>query len=214
MQPARFDRPGLTVGTTHVRRSRWIHRPLEAERELIAECPRVLRITHSLTEAQRAAIQRCVTIMSQGMTQFEHNRSRAGLTDLDELERYCYHVAGVVGVAHSCLRDALSYSLLIPRSEPGIRRFLSWAIGLAVLTLRNIHSKPGFSPTSDVKVSRRAVTAVVTSTNMAICSNLILKAMFGLASRGLPLESVRPPGHSAERRPSSRGVEANLRRQS
>jgi farnesyl-diphosphate farnesyltransferase len=35
--------------------------------------------------------------MNQGMIEFERNRDRSGLTDVAELERYCYFVAGVVG---------------------------------------------------------------------------------------------------------------------
>jgi farnesyl-diphosphate farnesyltransferase len=35
--------------------------------------------------------------MSRGMGQFERSRSRSGLEDVAEYERYCYFVAGVVG---------------------------------------------------------------------------------------------------------------------
>lgn len=68
-----------------------------AERELIAECPSVLRITHGFTEAEREALVRCVRIMSDGMAEFQLNASPGGLADVKELDRYCYHVAGVVG---------------------------------------------------------------------------------------------------------------------
>src|SRR3984885_12647589 len=44
----------------------------------------------------------------------------------------------LVGLAHAHLRNALEFTLLIPAKETGIRRFCLWAIGLAVLTLRNI----------------------------------------------------------------------------
>jgi len=46
---------------------------------------------------QRKAIVRCLTTMSRGMGQFERSRSLRGLSDVAELERYCYFVAGVVG---------------------------------------------------------------------------------------------------------------------
>ncbi len=48
-------------------------------------------------------------------------------------------------MAHAHLRNALSYTLLIPAHETGIRRFCLWAIGLAVLTLRKIAANPGFT---------------------------------------------------------------------
>ena len=60
----------------------------------------------------------------------------------------------LVGVAHAHLRNALSYTLLIPGEEEGIRRFCLWAIGLAVLTLRRIEHSPGFTAGSQVKVTR------------------------------------------------------------
>jgi farnesyl-diphosphate farnesyltransferase len=95
----------------------------------------------------------------------------------------------MVGIAHSCLRDALVYTLLIPRREAGIRRFLLWAIGLAVLTLRKIDRNPSFTSGAQVKVSRRAVKAVVTSTSALSPSNLALTAIFSLAAGGLPAET-------------------------
>lgn len=70
---------------------------LEAEIELIRECPRVLEMTHQLLPRQRRAILQCLTTMSRGMGQFGRSRSRRGLSDVAELERYCYFVAGVVG---------------------------------------------------------------------------------------------------------------------
>lgn len=70
---------------------------LEAEKDLILNMPRVIRLTHDFTEEQQAALLRCVSIMATGMAEFQQNSSLEGLKDLDELERYCYHVAGVVG---------------------------------------------------------------------------------------------------------------------
>lgn len=70
---------------------------LAAEKDLILNLPRVIRLTHDFTEKQRAAVLRCLRIMVTGMAEFQQNSSLDGLKDLDELERYCYHVAGVVG---------------------------------------------------------------------------------------------------------------------
>ncbi len=95
----------------------------------------------------------------------------------------------MVGIAHSCLRDALAYTLLIPRRETGIRRFLLWAIGLAVLTLRKIDRNPSFTSGAQVKVSRRNVKAVVTSTSALSPSNLALTAIFSVATGSLPAET-------------------------
>ena len=245
-----------------------------AERELIRGCASVRRITRGLDQRQQVAIARCVTVMGRGMDQFERDRSQRGLETLDDHERYCYVVAGVVGemltelfcahsdridarreelmsravrfgqglqmtnilkdiwddlqrgtcwlprdvfgshgfdlsqlqshhpdpafdrgmsemvgIAHSCLRDALTYTLLIPRREAGIRRFLLWAIGLSVLTLRKIDRNPSFTSGNQVKVSRRTVKAVITSTSALSPSNLALTAIFSIATGSLPAEA-------------------------
>ncbi|NOZ93492.1 MAG: phytoene/squalene synthase family protein [Acidobacteria bacterium] len=244
---------------------------LPTERRLIQEMPRVLRITGSLDEPQRRSLIRCAAIMGRGMAEFGQRSSRAGLESLESLERYCYHVAGVVGemltdlfchhspriarrrpklaalavsfgqglqmtnilkdiwadlergvcwlprqvfaecgydlsslpaghdgpefaeglrrlvaVAHGNLRDALHFTLTIPRSEAGIRRFLMWAVGLAVLTLGNISANPGFSHGAEVKVPRSTVRRVIAMTNACIRSNMALGVLFRRWARGLP----------------------------
>lgn len=67
------------------------------EKELIAQTPAVIRITHGFTPRQRAALERCVRIMADGMARFQEANVRHGLKDLPEMDSYCYHVAGVVG---------------------------------------------------------------------------------------------------------------------
>ncbi len=69
----------------------------EDERDLIASTSRVIRVKNSFSEEQQWALQRCVRIMAGGMAEFQINANLEGLSDLDHLERYCYHVAGVVG---------------------------------------------------------------------------------------------------------------------
>src|SRR5579871_336031 len=93
----------------------------------------------------------------------------------------------LVGVAHAHLRNALEYTLLIPRREAGIRRFCLWAIGLAVLTLQKIARNPAFTKGSEVKVKRSAVAATRMLTQVAGRSDLMLRALFLYAARGLPL---------------------------
>lgn len=70
---------------------------ITAEKDLISNIPRVIRLTHSFTNPQQTALYRCVRIMAQGMAEFQQKSSLEGLTDLAEMERYCYYVAGVVG---------------------------------------------------------------------------------------------------------------------
>ena len=68
-----------------------------SEHDLIANTARVIRITHGFRATQRDVLERCVRIMARGMAEFQRHATAAGLNDLPHLDRYCYHVAGVVG---------------------------------------------------------------------------------------------------------------------
>lgn len=250
----------------------------DAERELVAETPRVLRITHSLNEAQRSAMARCVRTMAEGMVYYQGQETLDGLESQAAMDRYCYYVAGVVGemltvlfcdhcaalanretemmhlavsfgqglqmtnilkdiwddrargacwlprdifaaegvtlsevapgrggpgferalgellaTAHGHLANALRYTLIVPASEPGIRRFCLWALGMAVLTLRRINARRNFASGTEVKISRRAVKATVVTTNLCVTSDRALEALFGLCSSGLPRRRIATP---------------------
>lgn len=95
----------------------------------------------------------------------------------------------LIGIAHGHLRNALEYTLWVPPRESGIRRFLLWSIGLAVLTLRRLHHNPNYVRSDQVKVSRRTVAGVVLSTRATVKSDVALRLLFELAARGLPYES-------------------------
>jgi farnesyl-diphosphate farnesyltransferase len=247
-------------------------RTLAAERDLVSNMERVIRVTARFNESQRAAIQRCVELMCYGMPRFQFSASLNGLATSSDLDDYCYYVAGVVGemltelfcdysseiarhrpalsalaasfaqglqmtnilkdvwedrsrgacwlpqdvfarhgvilaqvssapfdprfgdayreligVAHAHLRNALDYTLLIPGRETGIRRFCLWAVGLAVLTLRKIERNPRFTAGAQVKVSRSAVAMTRLFTDAAGRSDSMLRLLFAMAARGLPL---------------------------
>ena len=250
-----------------------------AEHELIRNLPHVIRITRSFSEPQREALQRCIRTMAKGMGQFQLRGEKHGLQSMEDLDWYCYHVAGVVGqmltrlfclhspeiaknhdalmalaipfgqglqmtnilkdvwedyhhgacwlprqifadegfdlselttarnrqgferglrrllgVAHAHLRDAVSYSLLIPTQENGIRKFCLWAIGLAVLTLRKINAHLDYTDGSQVKISRLSVKATILATALTVHNDNLLKLLFQSAARGLPLAPTQPRG--------------------
>ncbi len=83
------------------------------------------------------------------------------------------------------LKEALDYTLLIPKQETGIRRFCLWAIGLAVLTLRNINHNPSFTSSQQVKVSRRKLKATILTTNICCKHNRLLNFLFNLSAKSL-----------------------------
>ena len=250
-------------------------RTLPPEHDLVRHMERVVRVTASLDEPQRAAIQRCVEVMCHGMHHFQHTASVRGLARSSDMDSYCYYVAGVVGemltelfcgysptimrqhaalrdlapsfaqglqmtnilkdfwedrsrgacwlpqevfirhgvdlarlspehydarfhagvleligVAHTHLRNALAYTLLIPAEEAGIRRFCLWAVGLALLTLRKIQRNPRFIAGEQVKVSRQAVLATRILTSVAVRNDWMLERLFGQAASGLPLAAL------------------------
>ncbi len=101
----------------------------------------------------------------------------------------------LIGIAHAHLRNALDYTLLIPAAETGIRRFCLWAIGLAVLTLRNIERNPRFTAGAQVKVSHAAVAMTRILADVSVRSDWMLRRLFAHAARGLPLATLpaEPP---------------------
>ncbi len=98
----------------------------------------------------------------------------------------------LIGVARGHLRSALEYTQLLPKSESGIRNFCLWAIGLAILTLRNIHKHPNFVSGQEVKVSRRALRGVIATSNALARSNLALSLAFSFSTHGLPRFETSP----------------------
>ncbi len=257
-----------------------------AERDLVRNTARVIRITRGFSENQRATMLRCVTIMANGMTFFQENKNPNGLTDVSHLDSYCYHVAGVVGemltdlyceysaeismnrdrllelavsfgqglqmtnilkdiwedrargacwlpqdifsshgfdlkdlsrerydssfgaglerligIAHGHLRNALAYTLLIPRHEKGIRKFCLWALGMALLTLRKIDRNRAFRSGREVKISRRAVRATIVATDLTAGSDATLRFLFNLTARRLPRLAAPVRTHGAPFRP-------------
>jgi len=121
---------------------------------------------------------------------FRHGVDLAHMSSEDHDARFGSGMRELIGVAHAHLRNALAFTLLIPRKETGIRRFCLWAIGLAVLTLQRIYRNPEFTSGAQVKVSRSAVTMTRLLTNIAVRSNWSLQRLFDLSARDLPLAPV------------------------
>ena len=245
---------------------------LPDERDLVENTARIVRVTHSFSVREQAALVRCIRVMCSGMPEFQRNKSLSGLVDLGQLQQYCYVVAGVVGemltelfcvycseleekrekmmelavsfgqalqmtnilkdmwddrrlgtcwlprsvfsksrvelekldqfrdtqvfregmeeligIAYRHMQEGLEYTCQIPIKEVGMRRFCSWALGLAVLTLRKIHANPSYTSGEQVKISRKAVKATVFTTNLFLGNNRVLRLLFNLSSGRLPL---------------------------
>ncbi|MEO5573262.1 MAG: phytoene/squalene synthase family protein [Gammaproteobacteria bacterium] len=117
--------------------------------------------------------------------------SAAGF-DLNELAPGNYRdsfgqgLGQLIAIAHAHLKDALAYTLLIPKNETGIREFCLWAIGMAMLTLRKINRHRDFTSGQQVKISRRSVKATILTSHLTVGNNLLLTAMFQLMGLSLP----------------------------
>jgi 4,4'-diapophytoene synthase len=98
--------------------------------------------------------------------------------------------AQLIGVAHSHLRNALDYTLLIPEKEVGIRRFCLITVGLAMRTLSSILARPDFTASTEVKVSRRVVRKIVIASRLFAGYSRVLRRWFARLADGLPLEAL------------------------
>lgn len=119
-----------------------------------------------------------------------HGIDLARLSSESHDARFDAGMRKLIGVAHAHLRNALDYTLLIPGTEAGIRRFCLWAVGLAVLTLRKIDRNPGFTSGVQVKISRSAVTMTRLLTDLSVRNDWLLRRLFAQAARGLPLAQL------------------------
>lgn len=93
----------------------------------------------------------------------------------------------LIGTTHAHLRQAFQYLLLIPAGQPGIRRFIAWTLGLAVMTLRKVHANPGFGSEPQVRISHAEVLLIMRSVQCAQRSDRALSLLFKLATHHLPL---------------------------
>jgi farnesyl-diphosphate farnesyltransferase len=246
------------------------------ERDLISHAPLIMSDFFLLRPKQQDAIRRCAGIMIEGMYRYQAMQQDRGLAGMEDLEDYCYHVAGVVGemltelfcdyspviaknrkpllelgvsfgkglqmtnilkdlwddrkrdvcwlprslirsqegqdgkpapdrlsadyersladiTAHAMLHleNAVRYTLLIPRSETGIRKFCLWAIGMAVFTLRKVNRNLDYAGGSEVKISRRMLMAIILVTSATVRSNFLLEKLFMYSSgSALPVNAV------------------------
>ena len=109
----------------------------------------------------------------------------ADLTPETDDERFRLGLEHLISIAHGHLRNALTYTQLLPSHETGIRNFCLWALGMAVLTLKKIKQNLNFSQSNQVKISRNSVKATIVTSKLTARSNLLLSWIFNIASRDL-----------------------------
>jgi len=92
-------------------------------------------------------------------------------------------------IAYQKLSDSLTYILLIPKEEVGMRRFCLLAFGLAVLTLDKLAAGDHFERQEDIKLSRNTVWFFYGFTKIAAGNNGLIKSFFYLW--GSPLRKLK-----------------------
>jgi farnesyl-diphosphate farnesyltransferase len=105
------------------------------EHELIKKIDEVVKVTHSFEKQQQIVLLRCINIMSEGMTIFQEIDTTAGLETLEELDKYCYYVAGVVG---EMLTDLFYLHLpeeLSPKRDKMMELAISFGQGLQMTNI-------------------------------------------------------------------------------
>jgi farnesyl-diphosphate farnesyltransferase len=116
------------------------------------------------------------------------------LTPGDGGEAFARGIAEMIGITRGHLNNALSYTLLIPPEEVGIRRFCLWAIGMAVFTLRNINKNKLFCSGGEVKISRQTLRSIIMVCNMTQRSDFLLAGLFAWITHDLPAARTNAAG--------------------
>jgi farnesyl-diphosphate farnesyltransferase len=88
-------------------------------------------------------------------------------------------------IAYEKLRDSMSYILLIPKNEIGVRRFCFLAFGLAVMTLEKIAARKEFINKAEIKLSRNTVWLFYGFTKLTASNDILMQFFFYAASNKL-----------------------------
>ncbi|OGV50295.1 MAG: hypothetical protein A3F46_03995 [Legionellales bacterium RIFCSPHIGHO2_12_FULL_42_9] len=115
----------------------------------------------------------------------QHGVDLASLNMDDHREVMRHIFRGLIKYTIAHLQKALEYSMLIPASERGIRRFTLWSLGLAVLTLRNLDKQNNRNQETKTKINRKTVKLAILVLNTSCHNNLLLKYLFNLFTRKL-----------------------------
>lgn len=108
--------------------------------ELVAGASSVFAIYRALPAVQREAIRPHVLEMSQGMREYasradHHERGLLRLSDLADLERYCYFVAGTVGNLLTPLFELEVPSATEAQRTRARERAVSFGLGLQMVNI-------------------------------------------------------------------------------
>ena len=107
------------------------------------------------------------------------------LTPETDDEHFREGLEHLISIAQGHLQNALRYTQLLPSNETGIRNFCLWALGMSVLTLKNIKDDLNFNDSDQVKITRKDVKKTIFVCKATARSNTLLSLIFNLTSRSL-----------------------------
>lgn len=127
---------------------------------------------------------------AQGVCWLPRDVFRAEGLDLFEVHagdpRFARGYCRLLGLARAHAENALSYTLMLPARETGLRNFCLWALFMAVLTQRKLLAHPDFASGAEVKISRASVHRTVAWCKLTAGVDALLKASFALLTHRLP----------------------------
>ncbi|MBF0432354.1 MAG: squalene/phytoene synthase family protein [Fibrobacteria bacterium] len=141
-----------------------------------------LQLTNILKDVY-SDIDRNIMFIPMAMLK-EQGLTKDSFFDLSNRERSNIILQQLITKATSHLADALRYTLLLPRREPGIRLFCLWPLFMAMDTLvllaQELHSS---SDKKVLKISKQQVKTIIRQTNCIFWSNHLLQMLFNKKQR-------------------------------
>lgn len=92
----------------------------------------------------------------------------------------------LVAVARHECDVAFEYSLILPRSEPGLRLFCLWPLLFAVRTLAVLAHNPAVFEPAPVKIDRETVMRIMVLTRESVSDDRALESLYAECARGVP----------------------------
>ena len=115
-----------------------------------------------------------------------HGLSPGNLIAPEKREAAVALLDDLVAVARHECDVAFEYSLILPRSEPGLRLFCLWPLLFAVRTLAVLAHNPAVFDPAPVKIDRETVMRIMVLTRESVMDDQALQALYAECARGLP----------------------------
>lgn len=116
----------------------------------------------------------------------KHGLSPGNLIAPEKREAAVALLDDLVAVARHECDVAFEYSLILPRSEPGLRLFCLWPLLFALRTLAMLAHNPAVFDPAPVKIDRETVMRIMVLTRESVTDDTALQSLYAECARGLP----------------------------